>query len=215
MKARQTVFFAYKSPAATSSLERERDALMQRHPIWENMWQKLAVSRWNGAHGDFSSWTHTVAQRCQRRGQFAVCVCAWVCARVQWVKTATWCFAARPRTPPCKRACPLAMTTTSGMPQRPPNLPIVHQLYVPRARGARHTEAGSGKGRRQSEKDTEVESDCSWSGQQRRCHNSSHSKQQETATVSEAKYCHQRTLAKGWSAAKRQAEIKSGFEGQQ
>ena len=44
------------------------------------------------------------------------------------------------------------------------------------------------------------ESHCSW---QRTRHNSSHSERQETASVSLAKYCHQRTLANGWSAAKR------------
>lgn len=39
MKARQTVFFAYKSPEASSSLEKESEGgtLMRCHPIWENM----------------------------------------------------------------------------------------------------------------------------------------------------------------------------------
>lgn len=50
VKARQTVFFAYKSPEAGSSLAREGETLMRCHPIWGNMWQKLAVGRCNATH---------------------------------------------------------------------------------------------------------------------------------------------------------------------
>lgn len=50
VKARQTVFFAYKSPEAGSSLAREGETLMRCHPIWGNMWHKLAVGICNATH---------------------------------------------------------------------------------------------------------------------------------------------------------------------
>lgn len=107
MKARQTVFFAYKSPEASPSLEGEK-TLMWCHPIWENMWQKLAVSRCNATHKWLRLlktgipgfiWVYVLHDTAKEGGSLQC-----VFARVQWVKAATWCFAASflgiPTSPP-------------------------------------------------------------------------------------------------------------------
>lgn len=99
MKARQTVFFAYKSPEASPSLERhgrrKRETLMRCHPIWGNMREKLADSRCNSTHKrlrlpntgipGFISVCVCVLHNASKEGDGLECVFA----RVQPVKTAT------------------------------------------------------------------------------------------------------------------------------
>lgn len=138
MKARQTVFFAYKSPEAASSLERER----RSDAMPSNLGKYVTkISRCNAAH----KWLRLLNAYvpgfiCVRMGcttlpkkgiVCSVCLRMGICTSSVG-KNSHMMFCCKspppPHTPllsPCKRACPLGMTTTSGMPQRPPNRPIV------------------------------------------------------------------------------------------